>query len=499
MPLTLTNTNISLFRDFIQTRTGLYFPESKFSAIKKMVQNVLQGTSFSGMGEYILYLKTREGDFHLKKVISLLTTNETYFFRGKAHFESLENYLLPKIIEREAGLSRSISIWSAGCSTGEEPYSISILLKKLIPKIESWHIEIFGTDIDEMALKSAIKGMYRQWSFRGLDDKRIERAFTKTEDRYFINDEYKSFVTFKRHNLISDPPPSPTNHQKQFDIIFCRNVTIYFEKETTMTLARTFFDVLKEGGYLIVGDAEHSAENYASFKSRTFPGAIIYQKNELAPFSAKPKKKRLNINILEGLGIKKEACLKSKKEQNLTAPKSEAVNIAQVSVSSEEKVIFNEAMQAYFDKNYDLVIDRFLRIMDINSRNASACWMISHVFSNREDFEEAIAWSERAIKIDPLFKEPYYTLSTIYMAKGRTEEALKNINKALYIDPDFILAHFFSGNIYLSMKRASEAEQCFENARTLVTSKATDEIIFETEFLVVGMFKRIVEQHTKTR
>ncbi len=499
--------NLLEFRDFIQTRTGLFFPESKFFSIESIIQTNFDESPVSTFEDYISYLSSISGKSYLNRLVSLLTTNETYFFRGKAHFNLLEKNILPEIIENEASKSHAISIWSAGCSTGEEPYSIAILLKKILPKISTWDINIVGTDIDESALKSAQRGLYSDWSFRGVDHKIVQDCFDKKNDLYLIKNEYKSLVKFSNYNLISDLPTTPLNLMNKFDIIICRNVTIYFEKKTTQMLAKKFHHLLKDDGYLIVGHAEHSAENFSLFHSRAFPDAIIYQKKRK---NSRTQEHQAPLYVPKKIIVEKQAddqagtylSSMEKRGSNKTTSnlldlikedgKSDAVPSIPVSyfrqrkTASEESEIFNEALQAFFKKNYELAIDRFLRVIHINQDNARACWMLAHIASNRGDFEEALAWSGRSIKIDPLFKEPYYTRSIIYLARGALDEAMETIKKAIYIDQNFILGHFVMGNIYGLMKRLTLREKCFNVVRELLASKPSDEVIFEIENLTVG-------------
>ncbi|MFQ5597644.1 MAG: CheR family methyltransferase [Nitrospiria bacterium] len=502
----LTRNNLLTFRDFIQSRTGLFFPETKFFSIERIIESSYQNSPVSEFDDYILYLHSIPGRNHLKKLISLLTTNETYFFREKSHFDMLENHLLPELIARGNTTSKEISIWCAGCSTGEEPYSIAIQLKRLIRNINEWKIEIIASDIDEHALQKGMEGNYGPWSFRGMERRVIRNSFSKINDRYKINDEFRSLVTFKTHNMISQHPPVPNNTQHTFDIIICRNVTIYFEKKTTTELASKFFNVLREGGYLIVGHAEHSAEIFCMFKTRAFPDAIVYQKeekdqdpskSEIPLYSNPPlSEKNKQYPALRDNGHPKSRQSGRKPKDLLTEiinrkpagpPKPSLTKyVKQRKTSSEESSIFNEAMGYFLKKNYELAIDRFLRIVHINASNARACWMLAHMASNRGYFEEAIAWSNRCIKIDPLFKEAYYTLSIVYLAMKKFDEALRSIKKAVYIDQNFILGHFVMGNIYHLMNRPAQGGKCIQTVKDLLASKTDDEVIFETEHLTVG-------------
>ncbi len=517
----LTKSNLLVFRDFIQIRTGLFFPESRFDAFESVLETHYEDAAYKQFSRYISFLKSKAGESDFKKLISCLTTNETYFFRGKSHFDLLEKQILPKIIKREVCVNKCISIWSAGCSTGEEPYSIAILLEKLIPKIKTWQIEIVATDIDEAALRKAKSGIYSEWSFRGIDGDTVMSAFRKKDELYHINAAYKPLVRFQRNNLISDAPPKMKAGEGLFDIVFCRNVMIYFDQKTIKALALKFYDALKEGGYLIVGDAEHSAQSYALFKPRTFPDAIIYQKNRTngsdfdvdmplyqgASFLKKIEGEQRSLKI-KNLGHKATAGEgerlfqfihkhKKKKKLRVSEKKLPIQQAKKEAVSLEETGLFNEAMHYYFEKRYEMAIDWFLRIVDINPKHTCAAWMLSHIASNQGDFEEAIAWSERCIKIDALFKEPYYTLATIYMAKGILDVAMLQIKKAIYIDPRFILGHFVMGSLYRSMNVPAEAEKCFKRMQGFISKKASDEVIFETEFLAVGILQKSIQHKTR--
>lgn len=492
----ITKDNLFSLRDFIQERTGLFFPESKFFSIEKLIVSNFLDSKNIDFGAYMLYLRSKRGEGHLRKLISLLITRETFFFREKPHFDLLKKCILPELISREAATSRTLSIWSAGCSTGEEPYSIAILLKKLIPQIETWKVFIIASDIDENVLQRAMKGEYKKWSFRGVDTDIINNCFVKKGDKYKIKEEYKPFVKFVGNNLISDYPPDSGKENRKFDLIICRNVTIYFEKETTMRLANKFHNVLEPGGYLIVGHAEHSSENYALFKPRVFPQAIVYQKNgkEVPDNRISLVSKPLSLGGGKGeSSVKKDDFIKLVKEKNgLSGQKNLSFNEHR-KINSEETGLFGKAIKYYNEKKYEQAIDCFLKVLDINSSNIRASWMLSYIAANRGYFEEALAWAECSIKINPLYKEPYYTLSLIHLAKGELNEAESDIKKAIYIDQNFIIGYFVLGNIYMLKRLRTQAEKYYNIVRDMLGSKKADEIIFQPEDLTVGALLGLVE------
>ncbi len=508
----ITKENLLALRDFIQKRVGLFFPESKLFAIENHIHANLLDSPYDSFSKYVLYLNSKDGENHFKKLISLLTTNETFFFRGKDQFKVLEKHILPELIEKEANKSKTIRIWSAGCSTGEEPYSLAILLKKIIPCIDTWNIKIISTDVDEAVLQKARKGEYGYWSFRGVNNKIIDRSFIRENDIYKIKNEYKSLVQFNANNLTLDSPPDTGLQKKEFDLIICRNVTIYFKKETTKALASKFYSALRKGGCLLVGHAEHSAENYSLFNTRAFPNAIVYQKEDEKTSEDRiqlyidtvhlkdNKKRKRKISRIKDTSQKptireKSDLINMIKERNVSDfSRSDKITLSKHrNTSSEETQLFDKAIHYYNNKNYELAVDRFLNIIDTNPSNVRACWMLSHIAANRGYFEEATDWANRCLEIDSLFREAYYTLSLIHLAKGELNEAERKIQKAIYIDQNFILGYFMLGNIYILKQIQTQADKYYKMVKDMLDSKPLNEIIFQAEHLTVGELLNLIE------
>ena len=492
--------NLLIVRDLIQKRSGIFFPESKILTLEKSIYSNYLESMANNFNEYILCLSSKNGDSYFRKLISFLTTNETYFFRGKADFDILKNIIFPELIKRKSSNHRTISIWSAACSTGEEPYSLAIILKELIPKIETWNINIIASDIDETAINTAKKGEYSRWSFRGVDTNILNKYFYKNDDKYKIKEDYKTLIHFINHNLISDPPPANENDnlasadsRHGFDIIICRNVTIYFKKETTMNLALKFYNSLNEGGYLVVGHTEYSADNYSKFISRVFPVGIVYQK---ATNGAAKNKTTPELISIEKKQVKEtDKLLNIIKKSTPSLPKiSDNLNLHEHRNNlSEEKIIFNEAIKYYTNNNYDFAIDRFFKVLDINPKNVRASWMLCHISANRGHFEDAIKWGTRCIEIDPLFKEAYYSLALINLERKEYNEAVEKLKKVIYIDPNFTLGYFTLGNIYTLMYLHSQATDCFKIAIDILSVKPSDEIVFQAEHLTVKELLNLIE------
>ncbi len=197
---------------------------------------------------------------------SHLTVGETYFFRDKRLFKTLEESILSELIQLRRNSGRYLRIWSAGCSSGEEPYSIAILLSKMIPDIGDWGITILATDINTRFLQKAADGVYGNWSFRDIEPGIKEGFFNQKEDgRFEVLSRIREMVTFSYLNLVEDAYPSLVNNTNALDIIFCRNVLMYFVPELAGKVVRNLHRSLVDGGFLIVSPTESSIPIFSQF------------------------------------------------------------------------------------------------------------------------------------------------------------------------------------------------------------------------------------------
>jgi chemotaxis protein methyltransferase CheR len=213
-----------------------------------------------------------------KRIIDQITTNETLFFRDSAPFEMLKYKILPDVVDRKtqkAFSSRPVSlrIWSAGCSTGQEVYSIAIALKEILFDLNKYNVMVLGTDISGMAITRASQGTYSQFEMdRGLTFERMEQYFIHEGDMWKIKDEIRAMATFKKMNLMQ-----PFVGLGKFDIIFCRNVAIYFTIEDRKKLFRNIEDVLAADGYLIIGSTESLTGIALQFEPKRYLRSVFYQ------------------------------------------------------------------------------------------------------------------------------------------------------------------------------------------------------------------------------
>jgi len=264
-----------LLRDLISGYCGLYFEESSLYFLERRLQNRLeekQLTSF--LDYYYLLLYGQEKEEELGKVVDVLTTNETYFFREANQLKTFSEEIVPEVIERKKE-RRTLRIWSAGCSTGEEPYTLAMIALEH-RELQGWNIEIFASDISQRVLQTARKGVYGKSSFRSTEQYYEGRYFHRTDSsRSQIDDSVKKLVSFGHLNLLQ---PEQWTILAHFDIIFCRNVMIYFNLESKKKMVENFHQKLEEGGFLLLGHAESLMNISTSFSLRHFRHDMVYQK-----------------------------------------------------------------------------------------------------------------------------------------------------------------------------------------------------------------------------
>ncbi len=265
-----------LLRDLIKDYCGIYFSDdSRYLLEKRLSRRVRQHhfTKFRDYFRYLLYDKNREEE--LSSIVDILTVNETYFFREQNQLRTFTDEILPELYEANKERKR-IRIWSAGCSTGEEPYTISMLiLEKGL--FNDWNIEIIGSDINQRVLQTARSGIYRKNSFRTTSTYHLRRYFKEEDGIYKISDTVKQFVNFNHLNLLD---PDKIKLIGVVDVIFCRNVLIYFDYPARKKVVESFYNRLVDGGYLLLGHAESLINISTAFNLKHFKYDMVYQKPE---------------------------------------------------------------------------------------------------------------------------------------------------------------------------------------------------------------------------
>jgi chemotaxis protein methyltransferase CheR len=260
--------------DFIYQNSGLKFDDaSKFMLQRRLIPRVreLKLDTFEKYYYYLLYNPNRESELEI--IFDLLTVNETYFFREDRQLKAFSEEIIPLITSDKP--NRSLRIWSAGCSTGEEAYTIAIICHNN-PELKGWDVDIFASDISQKVIQTARRGIFSESSFRSTPEEIRTRYFEKTSDsKYRLHDEIRQMVTFGKVNLLDEHKTGIFN---DMDIIFCRNVIIYFDTDAKKKVIENFYRKLRKNGYLLLGHSESLLSLSTKFKLNHLKHDMVYQK-----------------------------------------------------------------------------------------------------------------------------------------------------------------------------------------------------------------------------
>jgi chemotaxis protein methyltransferase CheR len=265
-----------LLRDFIHGYCGIFFDDASKFLLERRLSRRLEQHHLKSFEEYYHFLRyDRKREEELTILVDNLTTNETYFFRESPQLRAFSEEILPELRERLAD-RKALRIWSAGCSTGEEPYTIAMLLFESGEWWRDWQVEILGSDINQRVLHTARKGVYKTSAHRVTSPEMLTKYFIEEDKGNFrIVDKVKELVSFSSLNLLD---PLKANLISNMDIIFCRNVIIYFDKEAKKKVIESFSNKLREGGYLLLGHSESLINISNAFVLRTLKNDMVYQK-----------------------------------------------------------------------------------------------------------------------------------------------------------------------------------------------------------------------------
>jgi len=433
----------------IEQETGLFFPPGRRLdlqvALGRIIRAMGAGTDERACAAWLAAAPWDRRTHDL--CVQHLTIGETYFFREPRAFDLVRDYTLRAL---QANAARRVRIWSAGCCTGEEAYSIAIALKEALPADDWERVSILATDLNRHALQRARDGAYRQWSFRTMQDGLRARYFTRCANGTFrIDDALRAKVDFAELNLASAAFPAAENGTLGIDIIFCRNVLMYFSQPQMRAIVGRLRACLVPGGWLVVSPTEASCDLFEGFSGHCYPDAIHYQKEpEAAPRKRPPP-------------------------MSLPAPVAPAVP------APRRRPLRSAAAPA-----------RRAEVRDRPGAANPAAAARALVSNGR--VLDAVALLEQATSASPLHPELHYIRAEIALEGGDIGTAVKSLKRALYLDPEFILARYLLGMAKSAQGRRTEARRQFEAVDELLRGLDDDETIAGSDGLHVAYLREAV-------
>lgn len=274
MSVIISDEDFLKFKEYFYRKTGMLFEDSKRYFVDKRLVDRIEMTESVSFRSYFNTLRFEASGNELQQLINVMTVNETYFFREEYQFKCLVNSMMNEITSKKKDKS-PIRIWSVPSSSGEEPYSIAIYLLEYWSDIDKWDVEIMSSDIDTKIISQAKIGHYSTRSVMHLSESLLNKYFRPNAGGYQICEDLRQAVEFNRVNIMD---ARDVQVYRDIDIIFCRNLLIYFDETSRRQAAEMFFDAMKEGGFICLGHSESMSRISSLFRVRKFPDAIVYQK-----------------------------------------------------------------------------------------------------------------------------------------------------------------------------------------------------------------------------
>ena len=482
--------------DLVAARLGLHFPRERWPDLEQGLSSAAADLGSKGTASFARdLLSAHLGKGEIETLARHLTIGETYFFREPVAFRYLEERVLPELIASRRTSEKRLRMWSAGCCTGEEPYSLAILLSRLIPDLQNWNITLLATDVNQQFLEKASKGAYTKWSFRETPDWILERYFTRAwgDERFRVLPTLRDMVTFTFLNLVDDSYPSLLTNTNAMDLILCRNVLMYFAPQQVERVIKNLSCCLVQSGWLLVSPSESFQLRSSNLTPVSCTGAAFYRKNPTRAVAEPPLlSSETSVSVLAPPPIELTA---------VAAPEfqlEQEVAHGQHESSREDESpdapghLYGDALQAYGQGRYTEAKEKLLTHLAHQPEDTGSLALLARVHANEGHLSEASRLCREAIMLDKLNPSHHYLLATILLEEGLAEEATTSLKAALYLEPGFILAHFALGDLSRRRGRIAESQKHYQNALLLLASRAPQEVLTDAEGMTAGRLTEII-------
>ncbi len=493
--------------ELISQKAGLKFINDKNVFSSKGVDRAFTQSDFTSLTDYYQFLASNDCRHLLwEYLISEITVGESSFFRNHYHTTVLTREIFPCLLDSVRERKKSLRIWSAGCSCGQEPYTLAIILNELKPYFPRVAVHILATDINNISLQKAKKGIYTQWDLRNMEKTLVDRYFEQKGQHYHLKPKIKEMVNFNYLNLAEDVYPSYLTHTSELDLIICRNVTIYFNEKVTLRVINNFHNCLATDGWLIVGHSEHNSKFYCNFETVTFENAQVYHK--------KPPKSPVSPEDIFGKFIDRGTAINGRRHTaaidhlgSLVKTPSPVFNInRQPKFSKDDLKLRQPSIVEYYIKkcelNQTLAADEVMRLQCLleiergeeNAEILQFCYyLLAHLLADKSHYKEAIAVCEMITRENLLLAHVYHLMAFIWEELDDHDTAVKALRKCLYAAPDFVLGHYQMAKIYTKMNNCYRATIARRNLYRLLRDINDDECIIFGEGTTASWIRKEME------
>ena len=420
-------------KQLLAQKIGLRVPAEAHDRFVGMLHERAARRRDASLEEYRSFLVGNEAAGELEEFARTFTSGETFFFRDHGQFDLLRLHLLPELIARQRN-RKTLRLWSAGCASGEEAYSLAMLVDMLLPERSGWDILIVGTDIDSRAIAKARHGHYGQWSFRMVPAALRQRYFRQEGAEWVLDERIRRMVTFRVANLVDTAFPDFGSDLHDMDLILCRNVFIYFDTAAVSAVAAKFAATLAENGYLMTAHTELIGHSVAKLDSRLFAEGVVYRRHMRPP-------------------------------AEVTLPQVPAM--AAVRIAPPLPILAESKSE--------------LQPMPRPESPAIALCATARSLADQGEYEQAEQMCRQAVTADPLAAPPYFLLAQLAQIKGDFDRAMACLNKSIYLDPNCVAAYLELAALHERAGSIPRAQALRRAALCIVRAMPDDALIEQYE------------------
>ena len=460
----LNNQQLNEIKQLAHEHAGIIIQDYQTRNLERHIEKNSKELGYKSPEKYIdmLHGKSRHS-IEYEKLMTAVTINASYFFRGKLQMDLLHDNILPKLIKQHRDTNnKTLRIWSAGCAAGQELYSLLIILSELLPDINDWKLTLLGTDINTTALAQAMEGFYYPISLRDLDLKYKKKYFTAEKSGYRIKTPLRNLAKFACLNLLNGDYPSPTTNTSSMDLILCRNVFIYFDANLIRKILERFSHTLLANGYLLTASIDMPRSLLRYFNQPENTDKSCYSRKEL----------------LAALTIKtnkvSEAPIKTQIKEPAKVPIKvpvKAINSSLKPKQAKSKKIeppkpdYTSIKTAIANDDYQQALLNIEQQLKTHTKDAKLLQYKAKLFADLGDIDKALESCEQSLKISDIDPNSYFIKALILIERDEhNQEAIKALRQALFLDKDFVEAHYYLGLLLLNNKKHQQGLHSLKNA-----------------------------------
>lgn len=471
------------FCRLITRRTGIVLHDHLLPNLRETIRQGCGRFGFAACEQYLQFLEASHGlTPQLEFLIAGVTVGESYFFRDSEQIELLRTSLLPDMIAaKRASGDLSLRIWSAGCSMGQEIYTIALLLRELIPDMDSWRLHLLGTDINTEMVGKAILGRYSEWSFRATPSEIRERWFARVGTEYGLRPEVRRMVKFSYLNLTEDIFPSILSETNALDLILCRNVFIYLDREVIRRVMEQFSECLTEQGVLLLGASDPVEIGSAALEWKQTGQTASFHKGaqENAPV---PEYQTRTVLPATGTAVLRP------READM-APAPGVAPVQGVKPTDGERAAIGMLGRNDWAGGLAIVEDLCRQGED----GGMLQQMRAQALANLGRIDEAQEACLRSLQFDPENKHVYLVQALIMGEANREREAEESLRKALYLDRSFLEAHYELGMLQVRTGRMASGIKSLENALKLALAGSPERALHNAGGMTFQRFAQVLQ------